>query len=142
MLPYRDSRVTQIVLGVFFVVLLGYTYFEAQGLLFGPTIDVSAPAEVYEPYVIISGKAERISSLSMNGQGLNVTESGSFSAPYLLAPGYNRIVLDAKDKYGRTRSQILQIVYVAPSSTLPALNATSTILSATSTANSTSTRTP
>lgn len=142
MLPYRDSRMTQIVLGIFFIVLSGYAYFEAQGLLFGPTIDVSAPTEVYEPYVIISGKAERISSLSMNGQGLNVTENGSFSAPYLLAPGYNRIVLDAKDKYGRTRSQILQIVYVASASSASVLSATSTILLATSTVNSTSTRTP
>lgn len=115
MLPYRDSRLTQIVLGLFFVVLLGYAYFEAQGLLFGPSISIpAAPTQVYEPYVVLSGHADRISSLLMNGKSVEVTENGSFSEPYLLSPGYNRIVFDAKDKYGRTRSRTLQIVYVAP----------------------------
>ena len=40
-----------------------------------------------------------------------VTEEGAFEEPYVLAPGYNRIVLDAKDKYGRSRSRAIEIVY-------------------------------
>lgn len=112
MLPYRDSRLTYIALGIFFLIVLGYAYFEAQGLLFGPSITVtSTVTEVHEPFITIKGKAERIASLSMNGKTISVTEEGAFEEPYLLAPGYNRIALDARDKYGRSRSAAIEIVY-------------------------------
>jgi len=115
MLPYRESRLTYIVLGFFFIVVIGYAYFEAQGILFGPQITVtSQPTEVDKPFILIRGKAERITSLSMNGKTIVVTENGDFEEPYLLAPGYNRIVLDAEDQYGRTRSKTLEIILSAP----------------------------
>ncbi|MDP2648775.1 MAG: hypothetical protein U1D26_03090 [Patescibacteria group bacterium] len=112
MLPYRDSRLTYIVLAAFFVLLVGYAYFEARGLLFGPSITLAAPmTEMHEPFIEISGRADRISSLSMNGKAVEVTEEGAFSEPYLLSLGYNRIVLEARDKYGRSRSKVLEIMY-------------------------------
>ena len=112
MLPYRDSRLTYIALGIFFLLVLGYAYFEARGMLFGPSITVTSKVtEVHDPLITIKGQADRISSLSMNGKTISVTEAGAFEKPYLLAKGYNRIVLDAKDKYGRTRRQIIEIVY-------------------------------
>ncbi|MEK7601216.1 MAG: hypothetical protein AAB480_01640 [Patescibacteria group bacterium] len=112
MLPYRDSRITTIAIVVFFVLVLGYAYFEARGLLYGPRITVSSgTTEVHDPFIQIKGTADRISSLSMNGKQINVTEGGVFDEPYLLSPGLNRIVLDATDKYGRRRSQVVQIVY-------------------------------
>lgn len=112
MLPYRDSRLTQIALGLFFVLVIGYAYFEARGLLFGPSITVTSEVtEVHDPFVLIKGHADRISSLSMNGKAIQVTEEGDFSEPYVLAPGYNRVVLDARDKYGRNRTQAIEIVY-------------------------------
>ncbi|OGG49944.1 hypothetical protein A2763_00285 [Candidatus Kaiserbacteria bacterium RIFCSPHIGHO2_01_FULL_54_36] len=114
MLPYRDSRLTYVALGIFFLIVLGYAYYEAQGLLFGPKISVTSQvSEVHDPYVLIKGRADRIASLSMNGKMISVTESGAFEEPYLLAPGYNRIVLDAQDKYGRKRSRSIEIVYTS-----------------------------
>lgn len=116
MLPYRDSRITKAVLIVFFVLVVGYAYFEAQGILFGPAITVdSNVTEVHDPFITVKGKADRIASLSMNGKQITVTEDGSFSQPYLLAQGDNRIVLDASDKYGRSRRQVIEVVYT-PSS--------------------------
>lgn len=114
MLPYRDSRLTKIILVAFFVLVLGYAFFEAQGILFGPSIEVPQEiTEVHEELITIKGKAERISSLSMNGKEIQVTESGEFEEPYLLASGLNRIVLDAEDKYGRRTQEVIEIVYVA-----------------------------
>ncbi len=114
MLPYRDSRLTYMALGIFFLIVIGYAYFEAQGILFGPQIKVtSQPAEVDKPFILIRGSAERITSLSMNGKIIPVTENGAFEEPYLLAPGYNRIVLDAEDQYGRKRTKTLEIVLSA-----------------------------
>jgi len=126
MLPYRDSRLTQIALVIFFLLVIGYAYFEARGILFGPSITVTSNlTEVHDPFVLIKGQADRISSLSMNGKAISVTETGAFNEPYLLAPGDNRITLVASDKYGRSRSLTIQIVYVA--------NASSTQMQATST---------
>ncbi|OGG56755.1 hypothetical protein A3D71_03710 [Candidatus Kaiserbacteria bacterium RIFCSPHIGHO2_02_FULL_55_20] len=133
MLPYRDSRLTYIALAIFFLIVLGYAYYEARGLLFGPTITVnSSIAEVHDPFVTIKGRADRISSISMNGKSIPVTEDGVFEEPYLLSPGYNRIVLDASDKYGRTRRQAIEIVYT-PSTTTTKTN----LPTATTTASST-----
>lgn len=112
MLPYRDSRLTYIALGIFLLIVLGYAYYEARGLLFGPSITVNSKIiEVHDPFVTIKGQADRIASLSMNGKTIPVTENGVFEEPYLLSPGYNRIVLDATDKYGRTRRQAIEIIY-------------------------------
>lgn len=124
MLPYRDSRLTTIVLVVFFVLLAAYAYYEARGILFGPTIDVtSAVTESTEQFVLIEGTAERIASLKMNGKEISVTETGAFSEPYLLAPGLNRLIFDATDKYGRSRQAIVEILYTPPvgSTTVPAM---------------------
>lgn len=140
MLPYRDSRLTYIALGIFFLIVLGYAYFEARGLLFGPSITVSSTiTEVREPFIVIRGTADRIASLSMNGKTIPVTENGAFEEPYLLSPGYNRIVLDASDKYGRSRRQAIEVVYTpasapedAPATSTPQ-TATTTSVSSTST---------
>lgn len=127
MLPYRDSRLTKIVLVIFFIVIAAYAYYEGRGLLFGPKINVPETVQtVSEPYVRIKGKADRISALALNGKPIQVTAEGAFDEPYLLAEGLNRILLDATDKYGRTRQEVIQIVY-APTSTPTTVNATSSI---------------
>lgn len=126
MLPYRDNRLAYTALGIFFLVVIGYAYFEAQGILFGPMIRItSQPTEVHEPFVLIKGTAQRIASLSMNGATIPVTENGDFEEPYLLAPGYNRIVLDALDQYGRRRSASIGIIYT-PNPTTSVQTASST----------------
>jgi hypothetical protein len=101
-----------IALAIFFLIVLGYAYYEARGLLFGPDIAVTSEiTEVHESLVTIQGHANRIASLSMNGKTISVTEDGVFEEPYLLTPGYNRIVLEASDKYGRVRRRAVEIVY-------------------------------
>ncbi len=113
MLPYRDSRLTRIILILFFLVVLGYAYYEARGLLFGPAIDLSSQTStvVTTPYVLIQGQALRIASLSVDGNPIQVTEAGAFQEPYVLSPGVNRIVFDAKDKYGHATEKVVEIVY-------------------------------
>ena len=119
MLPYRDSRLTIIILGTFFALAALYALFEARGQIFGPTIEIQKyETLVHDSFFQIGGKAERISKLTMNGNDISVTEKGDFMEAYVLAPGYNRIVFDARDTYGRTTNNILEITYV-PTSTPP-----------------------
>ena len=105
---------------------MGYGYYEARAMLYGPRISV--PSEiiiVHEPFTVIQGKAEHISELRLNGTPISVTEDGIFEEPYLLTPGENRIVLDATDRFGRTRQESIEVIYVADSKA-PATAATST----------------
>lgn len=122
MLPYRDGTITRIAIVIFFILVLVYAYFEVQGLLYGPSITVPSVMEVHEAFVSIRGSAERIAELRMNGKAIPVTEEGAFDEPFVLAPGYNRIVLEARDTYGRVRKQTIEIVYIPPAES----NATST----------------
>ena len=143
MLPY-NSWVSRIAFGLFFVFLIGYGYFEVRALLYGPQITVPDVVEpVHESFVRIQGMALHIASLTMNGRPISVTESGEFNEPYLLAPGTNRITLDAKDKYGNATRKIMQVVYVPlKSTTPPRTKATSTPSTATTSATSSSSTTP
>jgi len=127
MLPYRDSRVIRIFLGVFFLLLIGYALYEARGLLFGPVIFVPQEAvTVNEEFTIIKGRAERITELRLNGKTISVTESGEFEEPYLLARGSNRLILEARDARGRRAQKVLDIVYVPLTPSTPSTPATTT----------------
>ena len=113
MLPYRDSRVVRIVLGVFFLLLIGYALYEARGLFYGPVIFVPEEAvTVSDAYTIIKGRADRITELRLNGKTIPVTENGEFEEPYLLAKGSNRLILEARDARGRRAQKVLDIIYV------------------------------
>jgi hypothetical protein len=128
MLPYRDSRLTRILVGIFFLIVLGYAYYEARGLLFGPSISISSgvPATAQTSYVLIQGETSHIASLSVDGNPIQVTQTGAFQEPYVLSPGVNRIIFDAEDKYGHTTEKIVEIVYM-PSATSSQTMATTTI---------------
>src|SRR3989344_2710151 len=118
MLPYRDSRLIRFGLIVFFLIVAGYAYFEGRALLYGPAIEISPRVmEVDEPFITISGTALRIVSLSLNGMPISVTEKGDFEEGYVLTPGYNRLILNARDKYGKTTERTIEIFYKAPAGT-------------------------
>jgi hypothetical protein len=117
MLPDRDSRLTKTLLLVFFVVVIVYAYFEARGILFGPHITIDAyPATTSDPYVLIRGRTDHSSSLSIEDHVIPVTQDGAFTEPYVLSLGLNNITLEARDKYGHTTASTLRIVYI-PSAT-------------------------
>ncbi len=141
MFPYRDSRITRTAIGIFFLIVIGYAYFELHGILYGPTIEItSSTSATHDPFTTVVGTAGRISSLTMNGQAVSVTEAGAFAEPYLLVPGLNQIVLEAKDKYGRDRKVVVQIVYsppVVPTDSPQVATSTPDTMVATTTASST-----
>ena len=141
MLPY-SSRISKYALVVFFLVIAGYAFFEAQGVVFGPKIFVSSTVmEVSNPFIHINGTATHIDELTMNGMPISVTENGEFNEPYLLAHGNNKIVLEAKDKYGHRARQVIEIVYTGPpggASGAGFMRATSTIKNVPSPADSAS----
>lgn len=110
---FKANKIRSIVLSVFFLAVLGYAYFEAQSILFGPSISIASPQEVTvaEPYVRIRGQAQNIVEVRLQGRPIPVTEAGAFNELYVLMPGYNTIVITARDKLGRETERELRIVY-------------------------------
>ncbi len=125
MLPYRESRFIKILLVVFFVLVVGYALYEAQGILYGPSIFLPVETTTSKKaYTIVSGRAERITELRLNGKPIPVTEDGSFEEPYLLADGTNRLIFEARDARGRTTRESLDIVYTPEEEPIPAATST------------------
>ncbi len=121
-----DSRFARLVLSLFFILALLYAGYEARGVLYGPSIEVSeSTSPVYQQSTAIRGRALRMTELRLNGQSINVTEDGYFDEIFLLAPGSNRLVLEARDARGRTDTEMLDIVYIPEPGSPPIEAATS-----------------
>jgi hypothetical protein len=120
MRPYRDSRIVRITLFVFFALLLMYAAYEARGMLYGPVIVVPEQTfTVHDAHTLITGRAERIVELRLNGKTISVTESGEFQEPYLLAEGSNHLILEARDARGRTTRKTLDIMLIPQEGVIP-----------------------
>lgn len=123
MLPYSNNRIAAVLILVLFLAIAAYAYFEAQGILYGPSIEIATPSDapltVEVELVHIRGAAENIAELYMNSNPISVTEAGIFDEALLLAPGYNKVVLMARDKFGRSTTKTLEIIYQKDDSESP-----------------------
>lgn len=118
----RLRTILQITIGGLFVLLIiGYSIYQAQDFWAGPEVEISTPADgavTTKPLIHISGSTKRISFLSLNGRQIFTDRNGKFSEALLLAPGYNIITLAADDSFGRRAEEQLRIVFNATSSLL------------------------
>lgn len=125
MLPYSNNRIAAVLILLFFIAVAAYAYFEAQGILYGPEIQIAtpenAPITVDTELVHVRGAAKNITELLLNGNPVYVTESGVFDEALLLSEGYNREVLEARDRFGRTTKKVLEIVYTPTTDTSPSV---------------------
>ncbi len=113
MTPLRENRLMRLSLALFFVLFILYGLYEASALLWGPQITLPEDAIVVsEPHAAIRGIAANVSSLFLNGTVVTMTEEGAFEKTVTLMPGTNRFLLIAHDKYGRTREEALDILFV------------------------------
>lgn len=94
-------------------VIIGYSYFQARNLIYGPQISIESPtngATLANPLVAIKGIAKNISYISLNDRQIYVDKDGSFNEELLLSPGYNMWEIEAKDKFGRVVSKKIELV--------------------------------
>jgi hypothetical protein len=95
-------------------IIVGYGGFRAKNLVTGPELTVSSPASgtlLADPLVEIKGTAKNISFLTLNDNKIYTDESGVWSEKILLSYGYNVMTVKAKDRFGRTTSKTLQLMY-------------------------------
>ncbi len=124
--------------GVVFIV--GYSVFALEGLIRGPRIEIATPESVHvdggskssryfsnattTALILVSGRAIHANMLFFNDREVQQNPAGDFSESLLLAPGYNIMSIEAKDRYGRAVTKTIELTFIKN-------NATSTEMSTT-----------
>tara|TARA_B100000745_G_scaffold80603_1_gene49658 strand:- start:933 stop:1313 length:381 start_codon:yes stop_codon:yes gene_type:complete len=112
MLPHQ-SHITKYFFIALVLLILVYAYFEARNMLYGPQIfiDSREAITVTDEKIEISGQVKNVVEITLSGNPVFIDDVGVFNETRLLAEGINRFVFEAKDKFGRTKEEILEIIY-------------------------------
>jgi len=108
----KNIRIAMIVLLLLLVV--GYTSYETERLITGPSIAVSSPANgetVSTSTIEVTGVAKNINAISLDDRNIFIDEKGNFKEELLLSEGYNVITLKANDKFGSETEKTLEVIY-------------------------------
>lgn len=85
-------------------IFIGYGLIEARPLLVGPRLSIISPlheASFPTGVVVVSGKAERAASLTLNGMNILREEDGSFSSTLTLPRGGSLLTFIVTDRFGK-----------------------------------------
>lgn len=85
------------------LVFAGYALFQARLLITGPqvTLDKEIPANQTAQKITLSGQANNITQITLNGRNIETSEDGHFEEPLILENGYTIASIRAEDRYGR-----------------------------------------
>jgi hypothetical protein len=112
----RSRAIRRTVLSAAVILVLGYALFEARGLLRGPVITIETPRSgetITGPLARAVGRAENVSSITMNSRAIFISEEGHIDEPLTLLPGYNEITFLGTDRFGKTVRVELMVLYRA-----------------------------
>lgn len=99
-----------LILGAAGVLLaLSYSAYIAYPIVRGPSLS-AAVDEVRPGVVRIFGAAERVSALTINNLPVPIDEAGHFSVERAYPAGYTVVLVQATDRFGRSREQQLTFV--------------------------------
>jgi len=96
-----------------------YVLFQARNFINGPVITLSndATQHVYhEQSLMLTGNAQNIVKLTLNGREIHTNKHGDFSQLLVLENGYTIMTLFAQDRFGRTTTLSREFVYSPQSS--------------------------
>lgn len=105
--------IKKILITLFVCLVLGYILFRLWPVLFGVRIKLD-PLVQNEGLVIISGNALHANLLTINDLPISTDESGDFAFPIASLSGINRARIFAKDKFGHSRTKLLEWYYINP----------------------------
>lgn len=103
------------ILGVLSLMCLAvwYVHFQARNFLNGPHITLEGGNDVlhHEQRIPLTGRAENIVKLTLNGKEIHTDEHGDFTHLLVLERGYTVMTIEAQDRFGRTTSITKEYVY-------------------------------
>ncbi len=91
---------------------LSYIIFQSRLLLAGPELALSPVSVVQgERVVEITGTADNITHIYLNGRAIETNGTGTFSERVILENGYTQVDITARDRYGRFAHVTQDLVY-------------------------------
>lgn len=94
--------------------LAAYIFFNTRLFVQGPQIIINGPENGFSSdfgLVEVHGQVLNSSFISLNGRAVLIDENSNFSESVLLYPGYNILIIEAKDKFDRQVNKQLDLVY-------------------------------
>ena len=94
------------------ILILGYFISRIFNFISGPIIKITSPLSgeiIKTDTFYVEGNAKNIKSISINGKEITTDENGNFKEEIIAKPPYTLIVIDAIDKYGKTKEEILEV---------------------------------
>lgn len=96
------------------LIILGYGALELRNVALGPNVEIIKPrnGEIFsESVATISGTTANIAFLTLNGRKIFADQDGNFREDIVLSPGYNVAVIVGKDKFGKSDTKKLELIY-------------------------------
>jgi hypothetical protein len=97
---------------VVIVIVIGYAAYRSLAYIRGPIIHVFQPidgASIASTTVTIIGRVDRVNSLALNDNPIQVDESGNFKQTIIVFPGVNIVTLRATDQFQRATTAELRM---------------------------------
>ncbi len=110
----KNKKILTTIFILFILVVLGYVLYTARFIIYGPRLLLDVPGgiiTVKSQVIEITGTAINATELKLNNREILVTDKGVFNEKMLLSVGGNIFVFDAKDKFGHSTSETLQVIY-------------------------------
>ena len=98
---------------IVFAVIAGYAFYEARNIIIGPVISIEQPINgvtTKQSFLEVRGRTKNISSITLNDRPITVDEDGVFREDITLADGYNVAKVTGKDRFGRQKEVLVEII--------------------------------
>jgi len=102
------------IITIIVIIIAGYTYYQTKDLIKDPLILIDFPSNgmvLNESLVEIKGSIKNASFITLNDRQIFVDEEGNFKENVLLFEGYNVIKIEIRDRFGRSKSKNLELIY-------------------------------
>lgn len=96
----------------FLALIFLYSLFQARFLILGPRVSISSPKNgdsVPAGLIVIRGSASNVSWLSLDDRQIFTDQKGQWSEKLMAPAGTSIITVTARDRFGRTRTETVEI---------------------------------
>ncbi len=90
--------------GLLLFVFFAYLFFEYRYVAIAPVLSLTTPSEgqkIQSSSVLVQGKSDPDAEVTINDQTVSLQVDGTFSVEVSLKPGLNKIIVSAKNKFGK-----------------------------------------
>jgi len=113
--PIITPRVVTVFFSAIILAVVGYyLWHQISSFSSKPYLLVKSPSAdsiIESPEISVEGETEKEVSIEINGQNINVNADGKFKEMVSLQPGRNQITIEAKNRFGKTAQEDVDVVY-------------------------------